>query len=119
MFVSPLAAAGAYYDMTAGELAAPGKGHDLFIELIRELPAIADKRGYRFPDDMVENSLRRLDALSPDATASMQKDLKKGGSSEIDGLIFEPARIAHELGVPAPAYEQLSRFFEKKLGKKL
>ena len=27
--------------------------------------------------------------------------------------------IAHELGVPAPAYEQLSRFFEKKLGKKL
>ena len=119
MFVSPLAAAGAYYDMTAGELAAPGKGHDLFIELIRELQAIADKRGYRFPDDMVENSLRRLDALSPDATASMQKDLKKGGSSEIDGLIFEPARIAHELGVPAPAYEQLSRFFEKKLGKKL
>lgn len=111
MFVSPMAAAGSYYDMTAGELSAPGKGRELFTELVRELQAIADKRGYRFPNDMVENSLQRLDALSPDATASMQKDLKRGGVSEIDGLVFEPVRIARALGISAPAYEKVAAKF--------
>ena len=27
--------------------------------------------------------------MTPDTTASMQKDLQKGSQSEIDGLIFE------------------------------
>lgn len=73
---------------------------------MRELAAIADAKGYRYPVDMLADGLRRIDGMSPDTTASMQKDLKKGGASELDGLVFEPVRMARALGLSAPGYER-------------
>lgn len=103
MLVSPMAAAGAYFDLPMGGLQAPGEPREFFKSLVRELAAIADAKGYRYPVDMLADGLRRIDGMSPDTTASMQKDLKKGGASELDGLVFEPVRMARALGFPPRA----------------
>ncbi|MFR9190078.1 MAG: ketopantoate reductase family protein [Anaerotruncus massiliensis (ex Togo et al. 2019)] len=61
MLVSPMAAAGAYFDLPMGGLQAPGEPREFFKSLVRELAAIADAKGYRYPVDMLADGLRRID----------------------------------------------------------
>ncbi|MEG2203536.1 MAG: ketopantoate reductase C-terminal domain-containing protein [Oscillospiraceae bacterium] len=52
-----------------------------------------------------------MDGYAPDATASMQRDLNRGGDSEIDGLVFEPVRLGRQYHVPTPLYAKMARKF--------
>ena len=117
MFVSPLAAAGAYYDMTAGELAAPGKGHDLFIELIRELQAIADKRGYRFPDDMVENSLGVLTRFPLTRPRRCRRILKRAAAARLTDLSLSRRASRTNWASQRPPMNSFPAFLKKSLAK--
>ena len=113
-FVSPMAAAGAYYDAAAGDMKRPGKVRDLFVSCVREIDALADAMGIPFPVDIVEEDLKIMDGLADDCTASMQKDLKKGGDSEADGLLREVVRMGEQYQVPTPSYRMVA---EKVCGK--
>lgn len=109
--ISPMAAVGAFYDITAGEMQAPGEMRERYKACIREINSLANAMGISFPVDVVQTNVDILDHMAPDCTASMQKDLKKGGKSEIDGLIFEAVRMGHKLGVPVPNYEEIAAKF--------
>ena len=113
-FVSAMAACGQYYDAPAEEMQKPGAARDLFTGLVRELCAAAEKSGISLPPDMVEANLKILDALAPDATTSMQRDIWAGGRSEIAGLIYEVPRIAAVCGASVPLYERLSKEFRER-----
>jgi 2-dehydropantoate 2-reductase len=63
----------------------------------------------------VKSNLDFIDSLSPSASASMQRDLKKGGDSEIDGLVFEVVRMGRKYGVEVPVYEKVSERFGFKI----
>ncbi len=39
--------------------------------------------------------------------------MKRGGDSEIDGLIFEVVRMGQRYGVPVPNYEEIASKFLK------
>ena len=56
-------------------------------------------------------NLKILDALTPDTTASMQKDMKENRKIEIDGLIFEVLRIADKVDVCVPTYAKIAKYF--------
>ena len=72
--------------------------------------------GLKISDELLTKNLAIMDALTPETTASMQKDLKKGGKSEIDGLVYEIVRLGKEYGVPLPEYEKAAaRFHEQGL----
>lgn len=109
--VSPMAATGAFYDVSAGAMQVPGEIRDCYIECIREIDQLAHAMGIVFPVDVVKENLRILDDLAPDCTASMQKDLKKGAQTEMDGLIFEMVRMGRQYGVPVPNYQRIAARF--------
>ena len=52
-----------------------------------------------------------MDALQPDACASMLRDVWSGKPSEIDGLVFEPVRMGRACGVGVPTYEKIAAQF--------
>lgn len=110
-YVSPMAACGAYYDVAAGAAQQEGKVRDTFIALMQEIDALALAMGVRFAVDIVETNLGILDNLSPTASTSMQRDVKQGKNSEIDGLIFEVVRLGRLYGVPVPTYEMIAEKF--------
>lgn len=110
-FVSPMAAAGAYYDIPAGVMQTAGPERNAFIALVEETIAVAKTIGIVLPEDTRTKNLAILDAVTPDTTASLQKDLKKGGQSEIDGFIFEVVRLAKKAGITVPQYEKIARHF--------
>ncbi len=112
IFLSPYAAAGAYLDVVSAEFQKEGPAKDFFVELLKEVVAVAAAQGFTYPGrDMVQEKIDHLRVLNPTSTASMVKDVKKGGKSEIDGLVFEVVRLGHKYGVPVPYYEKVSRHF--------
>lgn len=110
-FISPFAACGAYHDVSAGEFQKEGEIRDMFTALTKEILSISVAMGIVFETDLVKSNLTFIDSLSPSASASMQRDLKKGGASEIDGLVFEVVRMGRKYGVDVPVYEKVSEKF--------
>lgn len=102
--ISAMATAGAYYDATTGVVSSTPEMRETFINLSREIDALANAMGIPFEEDIVAKNLRLLDTAAPDTTASLQKDLQKGKSSEIDGLIFEPVRLGQRYQVETPTF---------------
>lgn len=108
-YVSPMAACGAYYDISAGAAQQKGVVRDTFIALMREIDRLAQAMGIHFGEDIVKTNLHILDNLSPTASTSMQRDMQQGKDSEIDGLIFEVLRLGKQYGVDVPTYENIAK----------
>lgn len=104
-FVSSMGACGVYYDINAGAAQQEGEERDTFIALMHEIKELAEAMDIHFTVDIVKTNLEILDNLSPAANASLQRDLKQGKNSELDGLIFEVVRLGKQYGVQVPTYE--------------
>lgn len=107
-YVSPMAACGLYYHVSAGEVQKTGEARDTFVKLMKEIDALAVAMDVPFLADIVTTNLQILDALNPTASTSMQRDIYAGKSSEIDGLIYEVVRMGEKYGVPVPTYQMIA-----------
>lgn len=112
-YVSPAAACGQYYDAMAGDMQKPGEIRDTFATLIHEIDVLAEAMGIHFGVDIVQTNLDILDSLTPEASTSMQRDVKQGKASEMDGLIFEVVRMGRKYGVKLPVYEKIAEELRK------
>lgn len=108
-FVSPMAAAGAHYNLFAKSFHEPGMYRDMFIKLINEVKALSVAMDVALPDDIVETNLKILDGLAPGSTTSMHRDILDGKDSEYDGLVLEVIRLGKQYGVETPGYEEMSK----------
>lgn len=108
-YVSPMAACGLYYHVSAGAVQKTGDPRDTFVKLMREIDALAVAMDVPFLVDIVATNLRILDTLNPEASTSMQRDVYAGKRSEIDGLIYEVVRMGQRYGVPVPTYEMIAK----------
>ncbi len=107
-YVSPMAACGLYYHVSAGDVQITGEPRDTFVKLMKEIDALAAAMGVPFLVDIVTTNLQILDTLDPKASTSMQRDVYAGKSSEIDGLIYEVERLGLRYGVPTPTYTMVA-----------
>lgn len=115
-YISAMALTGAYFDIPMGPIQHPGKERDLFIGLTTESKAIGERLGIDFGCDLVEHHLAVMDSLDPHSTASLQKDLKAGHESEIQGQLFDMIDRARSLGVPTPVYDTVAARFTPTAG---
>lgn len=111
-FVSPMAAAGSFYNVQAFAFQAKGQFRSTFISLVREIKDLSDAMGVSLPDNIEEINLKIMDDLAPTATASMHRDIRDGKQSELDGLVFEVIRLGKQYHVPTPVYEMIAEKFQ-------
>lgn len=111
-FISSYASTGAYYDVLAKEMQKEGKERETFIALNNELKKIAKHLNFEFDSDILEDNLKILDGLTPDTTASMQKDMKAGKSDERQEIIFDVVKIAEKCDISVPSYKTIADFFQ-------
>ena len=93
----------------------PGEVRDTFAALIGEIGVLAEAMGIHFEVDIVKTNLDILDDLDPRASTSMQRDIWQGRQSEIDGLIFEVARMAESYGAELPTYAKICEELQRRL----
>ena len=110
-FVSALASCGAYFNIAAGEMQKEGKYRDIFVKLTEEIKSIANAKNILIDTDILTTNLKILDAMLPESTASLQKDLLAGKQTETDGLIFEVIRMAKKYNVAVDNYRRIADSF--------
>lgn len=115
VLISPYASCGSYFDVPASKLQQTGSERDLFIALTKDCINLAKAYNINLPENTLDINLKAVANMTPDTTASLQKDLKKGGFSEIDGLIFEVVRLAKAKNLAVPAYELVAKHFGFKI----
>lgn len=114
-YVSPQSACGTYYDVPTGPMQQPGEIRDCFIALIKEIGELAGVMDIEFEEDIVVRNLKILDDITPDMTTSMQRDIKAGKASEIDGQIYEVVKMAERYGVKLPVYEKIAAELKERI----
>ena len=112
-YVSPIGAAGLYCNAVAADFQREGEQREMFKALIREIAALSHAMGIEFEEDLVERNLKILASLSPEATTSMQRDVREGKRSEMDGLVYEVVRMGREYKVSMPQYEKAAACFRE------
>ena len=85
-----------------GSIVAGDDGKAIMEELIRETASVARAAGYPPGEEYLSTARGILTAAGSDATASMLRDIKKGGPTEGDHIVGHMLRRARELGVPTP-----------------
>ena len=113
-YVSPIGAAGLYYHATAGDFKEEGEKRDLFIGLMREVEALADKMGCPFDVDVIEANLNILDHQPSETTTSLQRDVYEGKESEIKGLIMDIPALGEKYGLDMPLYRKVADKLQKR-----
>jgi len=114
-FVSPMAALGASHDIPAKPVQQEGEMRELFKALIQEVKALSMAMEAPLPENIVEINLKIMDDLVPTATASMQRDIKAGKQSEVDGLVYQVVRYGEQYGIPTPVYAKLADMLRTQL----
>ena len=112
-YVSPIGAAGLYYNATAGDFQEEGEKRELFVGLMREVEALADKMGCPFDGDVIGSNLNILDHQPPEATTSLQRDVYAGKQSEIKGLILDIPALGEQLGLDLPLYRKVAEKYRQ------
>ena len=109
-YVSPLGAAGLYFDAVSGDFMRDGEPRDMFVGLVKEIEALGHGMGIQFEKPLAEVNLKLMDSFTKDLKTSMQRDVAHGGPSEFDGLVHRVPRLGKEYHVPTPLYDKISEW---------
>jgi len=109
LFIAPVSGVGAVTRVPVGELRTIPETRGMLEEAMAEVAALAAARGVTLPNDIVARTLDFLDAMPPDSTASMQRDILAGRPSELEQQSGAIVRLARPLGVPVPVNACLYR----------
>jgi 2-dehydropantoate 2-reductase len=102
LFIASLSGVGAVTRAPAGVVRAlPGTRH-LLESAMAEIIALAGVIGVHLPDDAAARTMAFIDALPEEATASMQRDILAGRSSELEAQNGAVVRLGREAGVETP-----------------
>ncbi|MGF6907687.1 ketopantoate reductase family protein [Fusobacterium sp. PH5-44] len=112
-FVSPMGAAGLYYNCTAGDFVRDSEKNKMFLSLVKEIIALGKGMGIEFQENLIEKANYMMRNFDPTSTTSMQRDVKNDRKSEIDGLIYEVIRMGKLYNVPMPNYEKIANWAVK------
>jgi 2-dehydropantoate 2-reductase len=107
VFIAPMSGIGAATRVPIGVWRSMPEPRELATRAIREIADLARARGVDLGSEAVERTLGRFDALTPDATSSLQRDIIDGKPSELDAQLGAVVRLGRAAGVPTPVCETL------------
>jgi 2-dehydropantoate 2-reductase len=104
LFISSLSGLGAITRATAGVLRTVPETRRMLEQALAEVVAVAKAKGILLPTDAAARTMAFIDALPPDATASMQRDMVAGMPSELEAQNGAVVRLGQAVGVPTPLH---------------
>jgi 2-dehydropantoate 2-reductase len=107
IFVAPFGALGAATEAPIGVLRSRPELRRLLRQLMEEIKAVAAVHGIGLDEDVVDNAMSFIDGQPDDGVSSLQRDLARGGGSELDAWTGAVVRLARQADVPVPVNECL------------
>jgi 2-dehydropantoate 2-reductase len=81
---------------------------------MKEVEAVARRKGVNFPPDIVLASIGKAAAFSPATKTSMQLDYERGNKTELDIFIAYVVQAGKELGIQVPLHEKVYAELKKR-----
>jgi 2-dehydropantoate 2-reductase len=107
VFIAPMSGVGAVTRVPIGVWRTMPETRQMAERAMAEVVAVATARGVKLDDDVIGRTMQRYDALAPDATSSLQRDVMSGKPSELDAQLGAAVRLGRDSGVPTPVMEML------------
>ena len=104
LFIASFSGMGAIANAPAGVLRTDPQWRTQMLRAMQEIYALAHARGVKLPPDSVDKVMAFVDALSEDATSSMQRDIAAGKPSELEAQNGAVVRMAREAGIEVPTH---------------
>jgi 2-dehydropantoate 2-reductase len=108
IFISALASATSYLNQNIGTILKDKDSKAIYIELLHEIELVAKAKGLQLPDDIVNQSILKLEKSPKEATSSMHRDYLAGNKIEAASLTKFVVNEALKYGVKTPLYEKIS-----------
>ncbi|HNO93239.1 MAG TPA: 2-dehydropantoate 2-reductase [Anaerolineales bacterium] len=107
IFIAGTSGVGAYTRQTIGEYRANPETRTMLQHAMQETSAIAYAKGVNLAADFVDFTMKRIDTIDPNITASTQKDIMAGKPSELNQQTGAVIRMGKAAGVPTPTHEKI------------
>lgn len=105
VFISVLASATCYLDYNIGEILENQTGRNFYVSLMNEITMIAAVKGLQLPDDIIMQTILKLEKTPRDTTSSMHRDLLAGRNIELASLTEFVVNEGHKYEVETPTYQ--------------
>lgn len=107
LFIDPFGTVGAATRAPIGVMRAVPETRALLDSCLREVRAVGAAVGVALDDDAVARTWKRYDMLPQDSTASMQRDIMAGRTSELELQTGSVIRLGRQHGVDTPVHDVL------------
>lgn len=108
IFISALASATSYLNLNIGQILSNPDAKAVYIELLKEIELVANAKGLQLPDDIVNQTIIKLEKSPKEATSSMHRDYLAGNKIEATSLTKFVVEEGLKYGVKTPLYEKIS-----------
>jgi len=105
IFVATYGGVGAITRAPAGVIRSLPETRRMLEQAMLEIFRVGRARNIPLADGIVEKSMALIDALDPNATTSLQRDIANGKPSELDFWNGAVVRLGREVNVPTPLHE--------------
>ncbi len=113
IFLSPFAGVTTMYNRTLGEVLNDGESFNTALKMIDELVSLAAAKHIALLDNIVDFTLDRARSFLPATKTSMQLDMERGNSTELESIVGYVCREAAKLGVSVPVYDEVYSKLQK------
>lgn len=109
LFIVPLGGVGAVTRAPAGTLRALPETRGMLEQGMHEIRNVAHGHGIPLGKELVARTMDFVDALPPEGTSSMQRDILAGKPSELEAWNGAVVRLGRQAGVETPLHDFLYR----------
>lgn len=107
IFISALASATSYLNQNIGGILNNLENKAVYISLLNEITAVASAKGLALPNDIVAQTIIKLEKSPQDATSSMHRDLLANRKTEVNSLTEYVVKEGLKYGVATPIYKKI------------
>jgi ketopantoate reductase len=102
-----LASATSYLNQNIGGILNNPEYKEFYISLLNEITAVAVAKGLKMPNDIVAQTITKLEKSPKDNTSSMHRDLLAGHKTEVNSLTKYVVKEGLKFGVATPVYQKI------------
>ncbi|MFN7099186.1 MAG: ketopantoate reductase family protein [Flavobacterium sp.] len=107
IFISALASATSYLNQNIGGILNIPSNKELYILLLNEIAAVALAKGIKLPNDIIAQTITKLERTPHNNTSSMHRDFLAGKTTEVKSLTEYVVAEGFKYGIPTPNYQTI------------
>ena len=107
IFISALASATSYLNQNIGGILNNPENKAVYISLLNEITAVALAKGITLSNNIVAQTIIKLEKSPQDNTSSMHRDLLAGHKTELNSLTEYVVKEGLRYGVATPVYQMI------------